>query len=133
MSKYEKAITSYTIYAEDISVYPQLLAPGKITYGLDGVGEAKQLPVKVRLIKTSPDQNLRERDYQIVLELCGEYHIEEITRAATDPATWHSYGKIWLSKYQARALIERLRSLIGEIDAAARGSSGRGDIAGAYE
>jgi hypothetical protein len=130
--KYEKAITSYTIYAEDISIYPQLLAPGKITYGSDGVGEAKQLPVKVRLIKTSQEQNFKERDYQVVLELCGEYHVEELTRAATDPATWHSYGKIWLSKYQARALIDRLRALVQEIDAAGAGSQGRASISSAY-
>ena len=91
MGKYEKdERVKTTILADDISLYPQQAMKGKITYGGSGPGERKELPIKIRMIKTEG------RPLQFTFELQGEYHVEELKYFSSNPLTWFSYGKFWL-------------------------------------
>jgi hypothetical protein len=109
-TKYEPTIVEYSVYADDISIYPDKAMPGLITYGSNGPGEKKQLQIKVRLIKTE------NREHQVVLELCGDYHIEKIVYCKSKPDTWNSYGKIWISKEQTKQLLIRLTNILKEME-----------------
>ena len=103
--KYEKKeIDRIYVEADDISLYPQKLAPGKITYGGAGRGKRKGCPIKVRLVETEG------RLQQFILEMLGEYHVEELSYYTSDPSTWRSYGKLWLSLEDARKLAEFIQS-----------------------
>lgn len=106
-SKYEKTeYAGFTIVADDISLYPQKLAKGKITYGKGGIAERKNLPIKVRLIGTAG------RPPQFALELQGEYHVEDMSYYQTNPDGWRSYGKIWLSLDDAENLADFIKQNI---------------------
>jgi len=101
MSKYEKDEKAKTfIYADDISVYPQKAMEGKITYGNPKFSEQKNLPIKVRLIKT------KGRPLQFVLELQGDYHVEDLAYYSSVPRSWRSYGKIWLDLKNSKEFAE---------------------------
>lgn len=101
MSKYEKDEKAKTfIYADDISVYPQKAMEGRITYGNPKFTEQKNLPIKVRLIKT------KGRPLQFVLELQGDYHVEDLAYFNSDPRSWRSYGKIWLDLKNSKEFAE---------------------------
>ena len=110
--KYEKTIAEYTIKADDISLYPQKAMPERITYGGSDQAEHKYLPIKLRLVQTRSTEGMKDRPPQVVLELCGEYHVEELVYHSTKPDDWCSYGKIWLSKDEVEALVARLQSIL---------------------
>lgn len=100
MSKYEKdEIASIMIYADEISLYTNNMN-GTMTYGADRQAEKKQLPIKVRLVKTEG------RPQQFTFELCGPYHIEQ--RRIKD--NWFSYGKFWLSIEESEKLANFISS-----------------------
>jgi hypothetical protein len=99
LDKYEKKeLAKINIAADDISLYPQRMARGKITYGGASRGERKNLPIKVRLVETEG------RPPQFILELQGNYHVEDLSYFVSDPDSWISYGKLWLSLEDARKL-----------------------------
>lgn len=112
--KYEKTLVEYKIKADDISLYPQKAMPGFITYGLDEKEEKKQLPIKIRLVRTDEEEGFIERDFQIVLELCGDYHIEKLNCYTEHPSKWNSYGKIHLDLQNTIDLRDRLDAIIKE-------------------
>jgi hypothetical protein len=98
-NKYEKDERARTLVgADDVSVYPQKGMPGLITYGNPPMSEKKNLPVKVRLVKTDC------RPFQFILEFGGEYHVESLSYMVTDPREWWSYAKVWLSIEDSLAL-----------------------------
>lgn len=98
MSKYEECIVSHQVKADDISLFPQRLAPKRITYGNGRNGEEKSLPIDLRLVKSEGRPN------QLAIELGGDYHVEDLFCYTTDITDWKHYGKIWLSKSQAISL-----------------------------
>ena len=107
LDKYErKELARGFITADDISLYPQKLAGGRITYGGSGRGERKGCPIKLRIVKTEG------RPPQFIMELLGEYHVEELSYYTTEPSEWMSYGKLWLSLEQARKLSEFLSAFL---------------------
>jgi hypothetical protein len=46
------------------------------------------------------------RPPQFILELQGDYHVEDLSYFMSPPTTWRSYGKIWLSLEEAKKLAD---------------------------
>jgi hypothetical protein len=104
MTKYEEdVVPPIIVYADEISLFPQKLARGKITYGRDKKGERKRLPIKVRLIKTPTRPN--QFKFEFLREL-NDYHVENCGYFEDDPENWHHYGNFHLSKEEAKRLAE---------------------------
>jgi hypothetical protein len=116
--RYEKTISQYEVRADDISIYPQLegTMPGQITYGGRGKAEQKDLPIRLRLINNDGSYGLRGRHPQVVIELCGDYHVETLAYPTINPKDWFSYGKVWLSRKAVKELIERLQMLLEDME-----------------
>lgn len=115
-TRYDKETRGCSIWADDISLYPQKAMRGYLTYGGGEKGERKMLPLNVRLIRTGTGDGMVSREPQITIELGGDYHVEPIVRPNEHPDGWKHYGKIWLSMDNAKVLARYLLRWANEVE-----------------
>jgi hypothetical protein len=101
--KVEPAIAREPQKVQAIRVYP-----GKLMKEIDSTiesGETPGLIVKKELSKTRKVE-------EISLVFTGPYHIEDLNYFQKDPATWHTFGEIYMTPTQALQLAEKIKIVV---------------------
>jgi hypothetical protein len=101
--KVEPAIARDHQKVQAIRVYP-----GKLMKEIDSTIESGETP---RLIVKKEFSKSRKVE-EVSLVFLGPYHIEDLNYFQTDPATWSTFGEIYMTPPQALQLAEKIKRIV---------------------
>jgi len=101
--KVEPAIAKDHQKVQAIRVYP-----GKLMKEIDSTIESGETP---RLIVKKEFSKSRKVE-EVSLVFLGPYHIEDLNYFQTDPATWPTFGEIYMTLVQAADLADKIKRIL---------------------
>jgi len=102
--KVEPAIAREPQKVQAIRIYPSKLMLKEIDSSVER-GEKPGLIVKKEFSK-------KRKVEEVSLVFTGPYHIEDLNYFQTDPATWTTFGEIYMTPTQALQLAEKIKRIV---------------------
>ena len=101
--KVEPAIAKDYQKVQAIRVYP-----GKLMKEIDSTIESGETPRLIVKKEFSKSRKVEEVSFVFL----GPYHIEDLNYFQTDPATWSTFGEIYMTPPQALQLAEKIKRIV---------------------
>ena len=102
--KVEPAIAREPQKVQAIRIYPSKVMLKEIDSSVER-GEKPGLIVKKEFSE-------KRKAEEVSLVFTGPYHIEDLNYFQTDPATWHTFGEIYMTPAQALQLAEKIKRIV---------------------